>query len=181
MNTPTNQHLEEDRVLRAVIDAHDLTQTEQDHLSGCEHCRHRVARLTGDVHHVGHRAAQYAPEPQRRIRLPEEKTVYRTRKWQFGLVPAAVAVCALLLAFWWTAPEKTFVDGTGWTISSLEEESISGAEMQVLSDSALPDVFLDIIGDESTQFSDEFIDFVVPDPDSNDDSISGQRKELYHA
>ena len=178
MGTQANDHLNADRILRAVIDAGDLTGAERAHLSRCQPCRNQVARMTADLTRIGRRAAQYSPLPQRPVSLPVETAT--RRRWRFALVPAAVAAAALIMAIWWNGPEIVTVDGPNLTISALEENGEPESEMQVVSDNALPDVFLEIIGDEETGFSEEFMEFVVPDPDADNDSLSEKGKEIYH-
>ena len=39
MNPYTDQHLDEDRLIQAVVDANDLPASAQGHLTGCDQCR----------------------------------------------------------------------------------------------------------------------------------------------
>ena len=178
MGTQANRHLDTDQILRAVIDARDLSRIQRNHLTCCQSCRQQVAQMTGDLTRIADRAAHYAPRPQRSVSLPVETATRRRRR--LVLVPAAVAAGALITAIWWNGPEIVTVNAPDLTVSALEEDGEPDTEMQALSESGLPDVFLEIIGDEETEFSEEFMEFVAPDPDTDDDSLSGKGKEIYH-
>ena len=180
MSNKVDRHLNEDQISVAVIDAKDLTGVEQAHLSRCQQCRDRVGRIREDLRRIGRCAQTYAPEPHRPVSLPSGKTIRRNRYRGFGLVPAAIAVGLLILAIWWTGLVNVGVESPDPKLSSIEQTTDSDFETPLLTDSALPDVFLEMIGEDESDFNEDFMEFVVPDPELEDDSISGKRKDSYH-
>ena len=158
-------HLEEDDILKAVIDNNDLPALHQQHLAECSQCRARKEQLEQELVRLGKLAERYAPKPQSRIALPEEKVRSPLLNWRMAFSAAAVA--AVILVVWATGLIQNQQQGN---IGNLAQDMVEAeklmTQIDVLVENALPRVYLDIIGETSLNLDEEFMDFLIPVPES---------------
>ena len=78
MKLDSEQHLDENQITQAVVDAADLPAAVRDHLAGCNQCLENRESFARELANLGQLAAQHAPKPQRRIQIPvaEEKQTF---------------------------------------------------------------------------------------------------------
>ena len=83
---PDQPHLEEDDMLRAVIDDTDLSALQRQHLAQCSQCRSHRQSLESELTHLGQLAERYAPEPLRRITVAPDnvRLPFSIRGFAFG-------------------------------------------------------------------------------------------------
>jgi hypothetical protein len=174
VKTTVNGHLSEDQIVHACIDQAQLPAAEKAHLAHCSQCGSRVDQLAQDLERLGQMAEQYAPLPKRSIHLPVKETRRPLRRWTVGL--AAAAAAALCLAIWWEVPQDKQPVVANQTESDSEKNGELMSTVQALSENALPDVYMDIVGDSDLDLTDEFIDYVVPDSDLESDLLGSQFK-----
>jgi len=100
IHNQSKPHLEEDDILQAVIDDKDLSALQQQHLGECAQCRQRKAQLEQELARLGQLAERYAPKPQKRIVLAEQKIRSPLLNWRIAF--SAAAVVAVVLVVWGT-------------------------------------------------------------------------------
>ena len=174
MKTTGNGHLNEDQIIHAFIDQAQLPTDKKAHLEHCSQCRSRVDQLAQDLKQLGRMAERHAPLPKRSFHLPVKETRRPLRRWSVGL--AAAAAATLCLAIWWETPQDLQPVATNQTVSVLENNGELMSTVQALSENALPEVYMDIVGDSDLDLTDEFIDYVVPDSDLENDLLGNQNK-----
>jgi len=174
VKTTVNGHLSEDQIVYAFIDQAQLPAAEKAHLEHCLKCRSRVDQLAQDLERLGRMAEHYAPLPQRSVNLPVKKTRRPLQRWTVGL--AAAAAAALCLAIWWEVSQDMQPVVTNQTVSVSENNGELMSTVQALSENALPDVYMDIVGDSDLDMTDEFIDYIVPELDLENDFLGSQIK-----
>jgi hypothetical protein len=172
VKTTVNGHLSEDQIIHAFIGQAQLPVDKKAHLERCSQCRSRVDQLAQDLERLGQMAEQYAPLPKRSILLPVKETRRPLRSWSVGLAAAA----ALCIAIWWGIPQDKQPVVANQTVSVSENNGELMSTVQALSENALPDVYMDIVGDSDLDMTDEFIDYVVPDSDLENDLLGSQFK-----
>jgi len=163
MSSHRNLHLEEDQLIRAVVEESDLPETLREHLSGCPECRAAKKRIEEDLARLGQMAKRLSPSPLRKVSLPSEKSqnAFRwTWQWRVAFGVGAAAVFAVFVMgmpplFKHTPEESTY------TQEMLETEEFM-AEVSMLSENALPSVYLDMAGESDPEFYEEFMQFLVP-------------------
>jgi hypothetical protein len=160
-----NPHLEENDILQAVIDTADLPMEQQKHLVDCPRCRSQKERLEHELAHLGHLAERYAPEQKRHVRLPSQKK--RSPIFSRRFVVSAAAVAAVFLVVWGTFLIRSQQQGSvGNLAKDMVEAERLMTEINGLVENALPQVYLDIVGETDSNLDDDFIDFLIPSNES---------------
>jgi len=158
------RHLAEKDILQAVVDNTDLSGPAQQHLAECHHCRSRKQRIEHELTQLRQMAERYVPEPQRRITMAEQKVRSPFLKWGFAFGAAAVAAVILVVL-------GTFLirDQQRGAVGNLAENMVEAerlmTEIDVLVENALPQVYLDIVGETDLKMDKDFIDFLIPTTD----------------
>ncbi|MDX1708269.1 MAG: hypothetical protein R3274_06690 [Desulfobacterales bacterium] len=161
IHSPDGHHLEEDHILRAVIDDTDLSALQQQHLAECSRCQADRERLESELAHLGQMAQRYTPQPLKRIRLVEEKV--RSPFSLRGFAFSAAAVAAVLIVVWATFLIRSQQPGrVGNLAQDMVEAERLMTEIDVLVENALPQVYLDIVGETNLNLDEDFIDFLIP-------------------
>ena len=168
-------HLAEKDILQAVIDDTDLSRLQQQHLQDCFQCRSQKERLENELTRLGQMAGHYAPELRRRITLPEQKVLapFFNRGFAFG----AAAVAAVVIVVWATFLIRSQQQGSiGNLAQNMVEAERLMTEIDVLVENALPQVYLDIVGETNLNLDQDFLDFLIPTSD-DDRQISALGKK----
>ena len=160
-HNPNEPHLGEDDILQAVVDDTDLSTLQQQHLAECSRCRSHRERLENELTHLGQAAERYAPEPLRRITVAHDKV--RSPFSIRGFAFSAAAVAAAIIVVWATFLIRSQQQGRNGNLAQnmVEAERLM-TEINVLVENALPQVYLDIVGDTSLNLDEDFIDFLIP-------------------
>jgi predicted anti-sigma-YlaC factor YlaD len=167
VNNPNHSkpHLEEDDILQAVIDDNDLSVLQQQHLVACPQCRTRKEQLENELARLGQLADRYAPEPQKRIMVAEQKVRPPFLNWRNAFSAAAVA--AVILVMWGTGLIQKQQQGN---IGNLAQDMIEAeklmTQINMLVENALPQVYLDIVGETGLDLDEDFMDFLIPTNES---------------
>ena len=158
---PNEPHLAEEDMLQAVIDDTDLSTLQQQHLAECPRCRSHRERLENELTHLGQMAERYAPEPLRRITVAHDKV--RSPFSIRGFAFSAAAVAAAIIVVWATFLIRSQQQGRNGNLAQnmVEAERLM-TEINVLVENALPQVYLDIVGDTNLNLDEDFIDFLIP-------------------
>jgi hypothetical protein len=170
MKPDSDQHLNQDQLIRAVVDAADLSASVRDHLSGCRECRNGKMSFEAELERLGHKARQYAPLPQRRIVLPPAPSKHPIRhffEWP-KLAAAAASVTAVFILVWGTNMVRNTA-GPGSenrTAAMIAAEQLM-TEVNSLVDNALPPFYVEISGERNADFDEEFYRFLIPTTEDN--------------
>ncbi|MEJ2099173.1 MAG: hypothetical protein P8X68_04265 [Desulfobacterales bacterium] len=161
---PNELHLTENDILQAVIDDTDLSDRQKAHLAQCIHCRSLKEQLEKELARLGQLAKRYSPSPQRRITVFERKERSPFFAWRFALSAAAiVAVILVVLGTFLIRNQQQ--RSIGNLAQNMVEAERLMTEVNVLVESALPPVYLDIIGETDSSTEEDFIDFLIPSTD----------------
>lgn len=163
-------HLDEQQLLRAIVNAEDLPVTVQKHLTECSRCRVQKENAERELTTLGMLAERFAPSPTHAIVLPAKPRLRFGRwislNWQ-AAAGMAVAVAAIFLVVWNSHLLKEFQKGPppNTAQAMLEAEQLMTA-IDRLVENPLPSEYLAITGEDVSEVDDEFIRFLIPVDDS---------------
>jgi hypothetical protein len=161
IHSPDEPHLAEENILQAVIDDTDLSTLQQKHLAQCSRCQSHRQRLENELAHLGQLAERYAPQPLRRINVADDNARLPLLIRRFAVSAAAVA--AVIIVVWATFLLRSQQQGG---IDNLAQNMVEAerlmTEVNVLVENALPQVYLDIVGETNLNMDEDFIDFLIP-------------------
>jgi len=164
-------HLDDDELLRAMIDPSDLGAARQAHLHSCRHCRRQTEALTASYRRLGQMAREMAPEPRQAFRVPADKAPGRPRYLKpamaLGVMGALVFAVTLWRPFTRISPTPTTM-----VAEKFENDDQLMEEIDALVEDALPEKYRQLAalpGERSVEDLDAFIDWVVPSPEYTDD------------
>jgi hypothetical protein len=179
MSFNKENHPDEEQLIRAIVDEDKLPDSIREHLSLCPRCRADIKKIEQELNTLSKTARQLVPATCRKISLPVEKPsrIYRwLHDWRvsFGAI-ATVAVAVLVI--WLSIPgtilyenSLDIMDQATW------DDDVFITEINMLTQNAIPQVYLDIIGEYYVGIDDEFIKFVISDFETNSLSYYQKRK-----
>ncbi len=179
MSFNKENHPDEDQLILAIVDEAKLPDSIREHLSLCPRCRAGIKKIEQDLNNLGQTAQQLAPATHRKISLPVEKPskIYRwLHDWRisFGAIATATVV---VLVIWLSIPKRIIIEDTFDIMTEISwKDDDFMREISTLAENALPQVYLDIIGEYYVGIDDEFIKFVIPDVETNSLSYYQRRK-----
>lgn len=180
-NNTSTHHLNQDELIRAVVDSGDLPNQRQDHLTVCHGCDQKLKRLTQQLDGLSQTARRMAPAPQRPFRLPATQQPSKHRlllpAWAVGMATAAILVAVVVLKSQW--PWSHTLQGPAFNASADRQLMV---EVNALVDDALPETFQQLatlstpIITDTSDTEDDFLDWIAPgigddDDDDDDDFI----------
>jgi len=164
-------HLDDDELLRAMIDPSDLGAGRLAHLHSCRHCRHQTEALTASYRRLGQMARAMAPEPRQAFRLPADHAP--GRPWYLKPAMALGVMGALVFAVTlWRPFTRISPTPTPMVAEKFENDDRLMEEIDALVEDALPEKYRQLAalpGERSVEDLDAFIDWVVPSPEDTDD------------
>lgn len=174
MTAPSNAHLAEAQILRAVVDPSDLSNDQQAHLTGCPVCMAEKNRLDRLLFQVGKMARASAPAVASRPVLADRRPVLLPGRF-FKVRPLVrIAVPALLILIVVTAALVLKPD-QDMHVTFVGEQMID--PQQLLSDidrlieNPLPQELQTMISITEIDPDEDFMEYIVPatenDPLSN--------------
>ena len=172
MNVNTNKHLNEDQLLMAIVGEEDLSSKQREHLSTCSACSAEKERYEHSLTHLGQLAELYSPLPGKRISLPLKKSKYNFSLFYMSrshVFAAAAAMAVLIIVVWTSAWHGNTVLNNNLyePVYETQKSEKFMAEINRLSDNALPQIYSDILDESEGDYTDEFIYFVVPPVESS--------------
>ena len=159
-------HPDEDQLIRAIVDEAKLPVSIREHLSLCPRCRAGIKKIEQDLNNLGQTARQLAPAAHRKISLPIKKPsriCMLLHDWRISF--GAIATTAVVvLVIWLSIPSTILYEDSLDNMAQLTwDDDVFITEINMLTQNAMPQVYLDIIGEYYIGIDDEFIEFVVPD------------------
>jgi hypothetical protein len=165
LNSDNKNHLNEDQLIQAIVDDADLPAPVLTHLAECGQCLESKQSFEQDLLSLGQMAQRLAPKPQRRIVIPvrETKRSFLSSFNRRIIIAAAATVAAVLIVIW-GANLVINLPGRGTenlTAELLEAERLM-TEVNTLVDNALPPFYLEISGEKTPDYNEEFYQFLIP-------------------
>jgi hypothetical protein len=159
------QHLDDEQLIQSVVDASDLPGSVQAHLAECGQCLAGKNSFELEMTTLSQKAEQFAPQPQRRIMLPAQKSKNPFRNlldWH-NLVAAAATVAAVFILVWGTNLVRNLSEpGTENLKADMVESERLMTEVKTLVDNALPPFYLVLSGENNAGYDDDFYQFLIP-------------------
>lgn len=177
MSVGRDLHLDEDVIVRAVVDEEALSRESRDHLAACARCAGEKARMEAALLSLGRAARSFAPKSRLSPSAIVEKAMKPRSSWDWlGTHKVGIAVAAMLVVisgFALDAIQET-------RIAAVNREMIEDArfmnEIDRLEDETLPTVFLDITDGPDADLQDETPEHLVPPPSAQLISILEKSK-----
>ena len=159
-------HLDEDDIIRAVVDQKDLPQSLQHHLADCPSCQARYRKLSGPLFQLGRIAQDLVPGPKHSIVLPEPSRSKRLwfLPWQWpSFVTGGLAITAVLAFLLWFQLSTTHTPSP-WELLDQEmtEDQNFMSEIRLLEEYALPQIYSHISGEFTSEDREAFEQFLIP-------------------
>ena len=167
MNNEKNHHLNEEQIIRAVVDESELSVSVRQHLGNCNQCRVRKAHLEQNLARLGQAARQFAPLPRKRLNLKTSETSHSIRwswNWKTAL-GTTLATAALFIFMWWASQGRELFETSGRENVIANDVKASESlmtEVSILSENALPQEYMDIAAETESLINEEFINFIAP-------------------
>ncbi len=167
MNNEKKRHLDENQIIRALVDASKLSSSMRKHLEYCDQCSCRIAGLEKKLAQLGRVAEQFAPLPHEGLnfsKLAKPKPARWLGNWRPAL-GTAIALAAFIIFIWWSGQEREAFKTNGG--AKLVADDVKGSEslmtaIGIISENALPQAYLDIAGETESEMYEDFINFIVP-------------------
>ncbi|NVM22244.1 MAG: hypothetical protein HWN68_10755 [Desulfobacterales bacterium] len=156
-----NLHLNEDQVIRSVVDENDLTATVGSHLSTCLVCQGKKQQIEQQLSTLGRMARELAPLPRREVRLPFDKP---RSLWSWRPVFVAGFAAVLLIAgiCWYALVTTSQEKMMSQIMRETKKDEQLMAEIYALEEYAPVDLYPDISAESDVGYFDEFLRFVSP-------------------
>jgi hypothetical protein len=160
-------HLNEDQIIRAVVDEGELSLSDRQHLDNCQQCRAQKAYLDQNLALLGQAARQFAPLPRKRVNLKAPETHHKIRwswNWKTAL-GTTLATAALFIFMWWASQGREMFEPSGRENVIANDVKASESlmtEVSILSENALPQEYMDIAAEAEPVINEEFINFIAP-------------------
>lgn len=159
------KHLDEDQLLKALVDEQGLPHEFRMHLDHCQLCKGQLGSLQETLETFGRKAEEHVPAATRKIHL-EDKGYKTTGAWNLFRLPsygAAAVITVALLIFLWPQPDHLSEVEQFVSQGDFVEDERLMQEISELIENSLPEDFSDITSDMTIGFDDDFLEFVVPD------------------
>ena len=165
MNLDSKQHLNEQQLIQAVVDANELPRSIQAHLGSCHQCRSSKVSFEEELARLGQLAERYVPQPQKQIAIPVHAA--RSTRWTFlnwrHAIGTAASVAVVLLVFWGATSVRNLNEfGTAGAPAELIEAKRLMTEVNMLVDNALPPLYLELSAEYKPEYDKEFFQFLIP-------------------
>lgn len=157
-------HLEEDQLLKAVMDETDLSQSQRDHLLICRQCREGREKIEEDLAQLGQMAERFSPSSKRKFSLPAEKpqrSFSWSWQWRTALGAAVAAIFIGVVGIPTLFENTQGIRENTYTQEMLEAEEFM-TEVSMLAENALPQEYLDITGETDEELDEGFMEFMTP-------------------
>ncbi len=165
MTFDRDHHLNENQLFRTVIDHADISRPLQEHLSACPQCHAEKESLEKKLALLGQLAKDYSPAPKRKVKLPSEKQlkpVWWVREWRYTLSAALTAIFIIFVSGGVDLFQNSNNERNDFYSQDVRKSEQFMAEISVLTENSLPQAYLDMTGEYDDEFSEEFLDFLLP-------------------
>ena len=172
MNTAKHQHLNEDEIIKAIVDTDDLNRPQQHHLADCSHCRSRIEALSGDLSKMAQTRTSDKPGGHKTVSEHRQRIRGTTGWLPFGRRLAtglAVAVACIIIG-------GLFLQNHLGNRSLRIAQEMHDAEQLMrqvdrLVENPLPETIMTISAEGAVGNDEDFFKFLIPD-ENGDAAIS---------
>lgn len=182
MSTDKDLHLDEDQLVKALVEEAELPLPLREHLSTCPQCRANKQMFEQDLARLGQMAERASPSLIRQVSLPVGESRHSTGWWWgWRTSLGAAAAAALVVILVWGVPilRNTPLGNGDMLAHEMQEAEQFMTEIDLLVENALPPVYSDISAESNTGLDEEFIQFMVPSIEEESISYdSGKRGVL---
>jgi len=158
-------HLNEDQIIKAVVDQNDLSADERSHLSTCSVCQGKKKQFEQELNNLGRMVKECAPLPERKlIPLYQEPLQKSWGSWFWRPVfVCGVALILLIAGIWFSTPYKSYREyKTAQLIEEIEDDQKFMDAIEVLEEKVLFNFYPDVSGEPYSYVDDEFLEFIFP-------------------
>ncbi len=173
MTADKNFHVNDDQMLRAVVDESDLSSALQEHLLSCPHCRGKKSDMEKALFTLGQMAERFSPSPDKRIVLPPKPLLAHKEAWHLRKTWSMAFACvtALVLGTWFFLKDMPGEQTAMVTQNTADIEQLM-EEIDALSENALPQEYMAMMGDSDNEKTDGFLDFLIPSMENDTTSFN---------
>jgi hypothetical protein len=175
MKDEKNDHLNSSELLLALVEESRLPEKALEHFVSCRLCRTRSKTLHDRLDELGRTAESLAPPMRMKVVLPLETAVPARElvRWKYGLTIGSIMVAAAVLFISFVGLDLGRNDVR---LAALEQETradeVLMAEIDLIEESPLPQLCLELTDQSDQDLDEDFMDFVVPI--SDDGTLSRQ-------
>lgn len=177
----TGGHLNEDQLIRAIVDENDLSDTERNHLSECRLCRANILEFENLMNNFSVMAKTFAPLPRKKILLPEFPEFFRYPRLQPVFAAASVILLLLLIGILRSDPRSVqHGEQPSGIIIEMEKDEQLISEIRELEDYPIPaNLYPEIFAEPVEYFNDEFLEFIAPSEEEIPRSAMPMNRLIY--
>jgi hypothetical protein len=178
MKTSKEQHLDEKKILLAIVDEDLMGEQGRVHLSSCPHCLEWKKETEKTFSRLGETAKQNVPSPKKHPKLPSMMGV---SSWKSIFLRPALATAMtlfLVIGTWWVTDLKTPAQNglsTNPNARTLEDEQLM-KEVEMFSDSGLPKEYMAMIPGSESDPDGELMEDTAPLKDGPPVSLNRRKK-----
>ncbi len=181
MTIKRTDHLNEDQLIRSLVEEVDLPPNLREHLTVCAVCKATKQKMEARLERLGELARESSPPPRRKVRLSEfDRRHVQPFWWGWNwrsLCAAGFGAALLLLMLTNMLPTK---DKPENRTAQLEREMTEDEQLldsvDRLEENALPTFYVEVSDLSDPDFDEDFIDFVVPADDNKSSHLEIRRK-----
>lgn len=163
MKQPEDHHLTDEELIVAMVDAADLSTGRRSHLDACRHCRQALTAAQAPLDRIGALAARHTPAPSHPVRIDARSSHPEKRIRRRAGVAMAIVAMGLLVVVWTTTVDHDPSRFAGGSKSGGDtDDVVFMAEVGQLIDDPLPDRYRRLIGIDTTDGGEDFMDLIVP-------------------
>jgi hypothetical protein len=167
MNNNRNAHLDEQRIIAAIVDENDLAAQEREHLKVCPICSASRNLLAARLDCLSKEAIRWTPAARIRVTLPATEVLRGggwKGRWYAGLATAAAClmlIITLSLPHLFTGNQQPY--GKLNLAAEMVADEMLIAATRDIEENCLPASLQEIVPDTgSADDNDDFLDFVAP-------------------
>lgn len=180
MNSYKTRHLNEEQLIRSVVDKTSIPLHLQHHLSECPKCLKSKNDLELKFIKIGETAKTLSPFPMKRPQLPPEKSKPEKSKivrWRPVLVTAftvLLVISGVLLSYLSRVPtESVFINDFSYEIW---EDKMFMEEISFLAENALPLEYMEFLNESGLELDEDSIESVTSPKDIQSSSKNPKKK-----
>lgn len=168
----SQEHLSDDEMLQALVDAADLRAESRAHLSRCVECQKRLDLLEQGFDRLEQTARQMTPSPSKPFRVPHQ--VAQGGRWRLTPMLASGVAAVLVLAIVLWLPRQlnrsAHIPHVAVNVSATGDSLID--QVDSLVNDPLPQVLQQLAISTDIDDTGNVIDWVVPSVDDSDEDSS---------
>ncbi|WP_372677791.1 hypothetical protein [Desulfosarcina sp.] len=158
-----DHHLTDEELIVAMVDAADLSTIRRSHLDACRRCRQAITAVQAPLDWIGTLAERYTPTPSHPVRIDTHSSRPAKRIRRRAAVAMTMAAMGLMVAIWTTTIGHDPSRFAGGSESGQDtDDMVFMAEVGQLIDDPLPDRYRRLIGIDTTDRGEDFMDLIVP-------------------